>query len=201
MCRKQAAVTQTLVNYSEESSVHGVGYIFKKSLPLTDRIIWFFSVVLFLTFACYFVFTAYNQWQDSLTITSLENTAMDVTDLEFPAVTLCASGLNMKAVKKVIERNFEEWEPDDSGAPRGKRQTKLPQNYLNETFGTDNLDFLMDIVRSMFYRDIPNDVEVLSVMRYLTDFAAGAENWFDKYFELRVVSTRVFICKGKMRVG
>ena len=165
MSRKKAAIAQTLVDYSEDSSVHGVGYVFKKSLPLSDRILWLLSVVLFLVLACYFLFTAYKQWQENLTITSLENTAKDVNQLEFPMVTLCASGLNFKAVRKVLERNFEGWKSVESEGQEEKAETK---SKLKETFGTDDLNLIMDFVQSMFYIDVPKGIEVLSLMSYLT---------------------------------
>ena len=190
MSRKTAAVTQTLMKYSEETSVHGIGYVFNKSQPLSDRIIWFLSVVLFLTFACFFVLLAYNQWQDSPTITNLEKTTKDVTELEFPGVTICASGLNMKAVRKVIEKDFEGWESTtEFGVPtRRKRETRRKPT-LEETFGTNNLDLLMDIVQSMFYRDVPKDIEVLSVMRYLRDSASGIDKLFHKFYSIYCHST------------
>ena len=41
--------------------------------------------------------------------TTLKNKARPVTDLGFPAITICVSGPHMGTVGKVLYRNFENW--------------------------------------------------------------------------------------------
>ena len=65
----------------------------------------------------------------------------------------------------VLERNFEDWKSVESEGQEEKTETK---SKLKETFGTDDLNLIMDIVQSMFYIDVPKGIEVLSLMSYLT---------------------------------
>ena len=42
-------------------------------------------------------------------VTTLKNTAKPVTDLPFPAITICGSGLHMGNVEKKLGENFAQW--------------------------------------------------------------------------------------------
>ena len=106
---KRSVLHATADEYAEGATVHGVGYIFDELLPTIDRVIWGFSVGFFFVLAVMFTTNAYTDWQDNMVITTLKNTAKDVTELVFPAVTICSEGLNMDAVSKALARDFSEW--------------------------------------------------------------------------------------------
>ena len=67
-----------------------------------------------------------------------------MTELDFPAVTVCSQGLNMDNVAKAVERDFYEWhrqrEKEDDLANRSRRQARseslsaLMSVYLLEKF-------------------------------------------------------------------
>ena len=38
-----------------------------------------------------------------------ENSELPVTEIEFPAVTICSQGLNMENVARAVERDFYHW--------------------------------------------------------------------------------------------
>ena len=38
-----------------------------------------------------------------------ENSELPVTEIEFPAVTICSQGLNMENVARAVERDFYDW--------------------------------------------------------------------------------------------
>ena len=47
-------------------------------------------------------------------MTTLKQTAKPVTDLPFPAVTICASGLHMDNVEKKVAENFAKWREENN---------------------------------------------------------------------------------------
>ena len=104
--KKTSSVLRTTADdYAEGATVHGVGYIFNELLPDVDRVIWALSVMFFFILAVFFTTNVYTDWQDNLVITTLKNTAKDVTELPFPAVTICSEGLNMETVSKALARS------------------------------------------------------------------------------------------------
>ena len=82
-------VANTLRDYAEAATVHGVSYVFSRSLPLIDRLVWGLITLTCLSLAAYWSVTAYGNWQENLVVTSLKDPAMSVTSLPFPAVTIC----------------------------------------------------------------------------------------------------------------
>ena len=48
----------------------------------------------------------------SQVVTTLKNTAKPVTDLSFPAITICGSGLHMDRVGNKVAEKFVQWRTD-----------------------------------------------------------------------------------------
>ena len=44
-----------------------------------------------------------------LVLFRFENSELPVTEIEFPAVTICSQGLNMENVARAVERDFYDW--------------------------------------------------------------------------------------------
>ena len=99
----------SLRSYTSNSTLHGMRYISDLSLPLVDRLVWFVVVVMFGACAAFLSHGVFQAWQDNLVVTTLKETELPVTQLDFPAITICSEGLNMEAVEKVIETDYEEW--------------------------------------------------------------------------------------------
>ena len=57
------AVTQTTEEYANQSSIHGVGYIFDTQLSIFDRFLWFFLVVVFAGVAAALAWNFWSQWR------------------------------------------------------------------------------------------------------------------------------------------
>ena len=57
------AVTQTTEEYANQSSIHGVGYIFDTQLSIFDRFLWFFLVVVFAGVAAALTWNFWSQWR------------------------------------------------------------------------------------------------------------------------------------------
>ena len=60
-------------------------------------------------FSVYLSMDAFFDWRQNMIITRFENSELPVTEIDFPAVTVCSQGLNMDNVAKAVERDFTEW--------------------------------------------------------------------------------------------
>ena len=137
---KSTAVSKTLREYSEASSVHGVSYVFSKSLPLLDRLLWALLTLAALALAAYWSMTAYNNWQENLVTTSLKDAAKLVTSLTFPGVTICTSGLNMEAVTKQLMKDFTNWKTENNETLIDKgNNKKLLQDFMRLKFEINDI--------------------------------------------------------------
>ena len=46
-------------------------------------------------------------------VTILKDTAKPITEVPFPALTICASGLHMNDVEKKVTKDFNEWRAEN----------------------------------------------------------------------------------------
>ena len=68
-------------------------------------------------------------------VTTLKNTARPVTDLPFPAVTICASGLHMGRVEKKLGENFAQWRTKNDRNDNKKETIERDiEEYMRTTF-------------------------------------------------------------------
>ena len=164
---KLTAVSKTLREYSEASSVHGVSYVFSKSLPLLDRLLWSLLTLAALALAAYWSMTAYNNWQENLVTTTLKDAAMPVTSLNFPGVTICTSGLNMEAVTRQLMKDFTTWKKEEKNISVDREQYEnLLQEFLSLKFeindtGTVNI---FDLLKAFHSPDPEKTIQRLSLL-------------------------------------
>ena len=59
---------------------------------------------------------------------------MPVTDLDFPSVTLCRQGINMAAVMKALELDFQLWQDEGEPEARKKRQARDLNTFMKERY-------------------------------------------------------------------
>ena len=144
-------VSKTLHEYSEISTIHGVGYVLSKSLPRSDRLLWALLVLIGLGLASYWSVASYNSWQEELTITTLKDAAMPVERLPFPAVTICSSGLDMEAVKKALMIDFGAWMMEEGRTSTNKEEDKENwEEFMKEKFAIkDRSKNIFDILKAL----------------------------------------------------
>ena len=61
---KKTALTQTIEEYSNRSSIHGIGYAFDRELSVVDRLLWLLVVVAFLGIAAALSWNLWSQWEN-----------------------------------------------------------------------------------------------------------------------------------------
>ena len=74
-----------------------------------------------------------------------------LSQINFPAVTVCSQGLNMENVARAVERDFYDWHQDqpETGGDRDSLQERMAL-YLTEKFDIDDSDpSLLEIIQSM----------------------------------------------------
>ena len=175
----KSSLAATAQTYSSEATVHGVSYVFRENSPRFDRILWAISVLTFFILACYLVSNSFSDWQNNLVITTLENTAKDATELEFPAVTICSDGLNFEAMERSLERDHNEWLKNKEKR-RKKRATRF-EDFLKEVFGTADKRLLFAAVKAMVYEDVQSDIETnFLVQHYVEMLQIPLEGGFKK---------------------
>ena len=64
---------------------------------------------------------------------SFQDVAKPVTDLDFPSVTICSSGLNMEAVRRALYNDFANWKINNTGIENLDDQNAL-NKYLEEKY-------------------------------------------------------------------
>ena len=107
---KKSGLAKTAEEYSNHSTVHGISYIFYKQIGSFDRLLWTIIVVTAISLALYNITDSYLDWQKDRVTTTLKTTAMPITDIDFPSVTICADGLHMGLVEEVLYDKFLQWD-------------------------------------------------------------------------------------------
>ena len=142
-----------LKNYASNSTVHGINYVFDEELSILERLIWFVIVFVFGCVAMYLVYESYNTWQDNQVITTLKTVTKPVTELAFPAVTICGTGQHMEKVEKVLLHNFHVWNETrgDGGDDDGDGSVEdLFSLYMEKVFQLSEKNItILDILSTM----------------------------------------------------
>ena len=58
------ALKQTAEEFAERTSIHGIGYVFDRSLYILDRLLWSVVVLAFLGIAMTLTWNTWTQWQN-----------------------------------------------------------------------------------------------------------------------------------------
>ena len=107
--KKPCNLARGLKDYASNSTVHGINYVFDENLSLFERFVWLVLVFGLGSVSLYLVYQSYNTWQDNQVITALKTVAKPVTEIGFPAITICGTGQHLESVEKVLRDKFETW--------------------------------------------------------------------------------------------
>jgi hypothetical protein len=92
--------------FSEETSIHGVFYIFEKFQSGVGKLIWITVVTFMLFLGSYWSIQAYSEWVNNPVLTTVLTTAYPVKKVDFPAVTICGQGMNEDVFSSGIMKPF-----------------------------------------------------------------------------------------------
>ena len=62
--KRKIALLQTMEDFAERTSIHGISYVFDRSLKTADRLLWGLVVLSFLSLAFYLTWSNWAQWRD-----------------------------------------------------------------------------------------------------------------------------------------
>ena len=176
-------LASTAKEFTQNSSVHGIGYIFSKGIPLVDRIIWAFLFLGSLFLAISMSTDAYMEWQAKPTITTLANSSVPANEITFPAVTICRDGVDMKAVEEAIFEDFTKWKQDNHSGSK-KDDEDLLHQYMEVTYAVKGKRSIFDLVKAHLS---PDSLESSMTGAILENLKACEEK--DKKRKKRSIST------------
>ena len=78
-----------LRSYCEQTSLHGWYYISVHGGKAAWRIVWSFIVLTSVVVAAYFIYKAAEDFTKSTVVTTIHSTTEPLTEVYFPAVTVC----------------------------------------------------------------------------------------------------------------
>uniref|UniRef100_A0A1I8M197 Amiloride-sensitive sodium channel n=1 Tax=Musca domestica TaxID=7370 RepID=A0A1I8M197_MUSDO len=83
------AFKETFLEYSGSTALHGVPY-FSQQRPLRENIFWFCVLLLSIFYCATSVLQTFGKWKERPVIVSFSETAVDISNIPFPAVTICS---------------------------------------------------------------------------------------------------------------
>ena len=145
--KKTFALSRNIEEYASRATVHGISYIFDKSVPIVDRFLWLVISLGSATLAMVMIYSSFTDWQDNQVIITLKTLAKPIKKLDFPAVTICGGGNHMELVEKVLYNNFRNWNENQEQKGTEETAKKDFARYMEETFQIDNnTTNIMDIL-------------------------------------------------------
>ena len=168
-----SALAKTAKEFAEHTSVHGVGYVADKKVPIFSNLLWASVCLLSMSLAIYLSVETYNQWQERPVITTLRNTAKPVTEIPFPTVTICGSGLFMENVEIVLEKSFNQWRLSNNKSWNADDLNNLLSEFLEEKFQIKEKGLtIMDILNTMVS---PNNADTVLLSNVVRENALACE--------------------------
>ena len=144
---RKSKLVDNFKDFANRSTIHGLGYIFDGHSRFLDRGLWLAIVIGSMSFAILMIISSYTTWQADQVITTLKTTTKSVKDLHFPSVTICADGLHMDLVEKVLYNDFIKWKPTNSNdSLEDELSMFMLEMFLIQDNGTNILDILNTMV-------------------------------------------------------
>ena len=181
------ALRKTALEFAEHTSVHGVSYVAEKKValslkfspltvtkvPLLGKLLWASVCALSMSLAIKVSVDAFNQWQRRPVITTLKNIAKPVDEIDFPAVTICGSGLYMENIEKTLEKKFNSWRLRNKKSWDSDDLKDLLAEFMEEKFQIKEKGLtIMDILNTMVS---PNNVDNVLLSNIVRENALACE--------------------------
>ena len=96
-------------NYGTSATVHGISYIFKRNSKLLEGPIYILAVTGAISFAVWSSIDIYISWKSDPVLTTIENFAYPIENIQFPSITICPQGADNSILKSVLFEQFNEY--------------------------------------------------------------------------------------------
>ncbi|XP_026321153.1 pickpocket protein 28 isoform X2 [Hyposmocoma kahamanoa] len=174
--KRQNFVKEYLVDFTANSSLHGLKYIGEKERTFLEKVFWLFVVTCCVVLCAGLIRKVWIKWNESPVIVSFAETSTPVWQIPYPAVTVCFETkamqtrfnfteyyhlyLNQTSLSNLTEAERNMFEDvslvcDDHLAPRDGRNTSdgaLTVNNLKEVSPN-----MTDVFFGCKWKDIPKD--------------------------------------------
>ena len=111
MTGANGALSKTVKGLADVTTVHGLRYALRSNSPYSfDRILWTVIVVSATIAVLVTSWSLYSGWQAHPVMTTIGNVSLPISELDFPAITICTPGNDLQSLYKVHQVLFEEWE-------------------------------------------------------------------------------------------
>ena len=87
------AIHSTFCKFANVTTIHGLAYVFDKTIKAIDYVFLFIVVCLGSGLAIYSSFDAWKECKASPVLTSIRSTGLPLQNISFPAITICSQGL------------------------------------------------------------------------------------------------------------
>ena len=90
--RNREREDESIADFASNSTTHGISYVFEKDVHYWSRLVWLFTVLGLFTLAIVMITSLYGNWKASPITTTIEDPAVPINEIDFPAITLCGLG-------------------------------------------------------------------------------------------------------------
>ena len=104
--KKNGNILNLIITESSKCNIQGLSYIFQSKQTIFGKVFWTLVVSSMLLLSTFWSYSMYVEWQLSPVLTTVTSTAFPVEGIEFPAVTICGSGMNEEAFNAGILKQF-----------------------------------------------------------------------------------------------
>ena len=118
---------QTVHEYAEVATTHGIYYIFESGRLVLERVFWVIVVILALLFAIGLSVSAYDNWKANPVLTSVGTTGYPIEKVAFPSITICPQGSANEIVDAALFKQFHHYL-----AAKNKKALELSEKEMQE---------------------------------------------------------------------
>ncbi len=96
------------MDFTEHSTTHGLYYACEREAKLVSHLFWLLICLVLFSLAVYLIVKQYVAWKDDPVLTTVSTTGHPVSNITFPAITICSLGL----VEDVMHQAFKYDKPN-----------------------------------------------------------------------------------------
>ena len=135
-------VTRTATEYCEASSLHGIQYILETKNNLCgSKLLWLAIVISAAAIGVIWSQTAYHEWQGNPVLTSVRTTGKPISEIDFPAITICSQGSIIEVMENVLSHQLSEYAKSNC---QGLNDEECGEAMMRDLYpGLDEVPFIL----------------------------------------------------------